>query len=105
MKQGTVNNVFPLIMKPTTVTSATATLIDHFLTNNFVDAMMHIQGTLCTSISDRYAVFHVACNAKIDHAKTDMPLLKRIMGPMDITKFIFEINVVDCHFVLTETDT
>ena len=103
MKQGTVNNVFPLITKPTTVTSATATLIDHFLTNNFVDAMMHIQGILCTSISDRHAV-SIACNSKTDNAKTDMPLLKRNMGQMNITKFIFEINIVDCHFVLTETD-
>ena len=57
------NNVFPLITKPTRGTSTTATLIDHILTNNFVDDMMHIQGILCTSISNHYAVFHVACNA------------------------------------------
>ena len=99
------NNVFPLITKPTRVTSTTITLIDHILTNNFVDDMMHIQGILCTSISDHYAVFHVACNAKTEHAKTDMPLLKRNMGQRNITKFISEMNMVDWQFVLTETDT
>ena len=67
--------------------------------------MMHIQGILCTSISDHYAVFHVACNAKTEHAKTDMPLLKRNMGQRNITKFISEMNMVDWQFVLTETDT
>ena len=99
------DNVFPLITKPTRVTSTTATLIDHILTNNFVDDMMHIQGILCTSISDPYAVFHVACNAKTEHAKTGMPLLKRNKGQRNITKFISEMNMVDWQFVLTETDT
>ena len=99
------NNVFLLTTKPTRVTSTTATLIDHILTNNFVDDMMHIQGILCTSISDHYAVFHVACNAKTDHAETDMPLLKRNMGQRNITKFISEMNMVDWQLVLAETDT
>ena len=67
--------------------------------------MMHIQRILCTSISDHYAVFHVACNAKTEHAKTDMPLLKRNMGKRNITKFISEMNMVDWQFVLTESDT
>ena len=99
------NNAFPLITKPTRVTSTTASLIDHIFTNSFVDDMMHIQGILCTSISDYYAVFHVACNAKTEHAKTDMPLLKRNMGQRNITKFISEMNMVVWQFVLTETDT
>ena len=34
-------NVFPLITKPTRVTHMTDTLIDHILTNNFDDDMMH----------------------------------------------------------------
>ena len=73
-------NVFPLITKPTRVTSTTATLIDHILTNTLDDDMMHIQGILCTSISDHYAVFHVASNAKTDHAQAEMPLLNVIWG-------------------------
>ena len=98
-------NAFPLITKPTRVTSTTATLIDHILANNFVDDMMHIHGISYTSISDHNAVFHVTWNAKTEHAKTDMPLLERNMGQRNITKFISEMNMVDWQFVLTETDT
>ena len=67
--------------------------------------MMHIQGILCTSISDHYAIFHVANNAKTDHAQTAMPLLKRNMGQRNITKFTAEMNMVDWQVVLNETDT
>ena len=55
-------NVFPLTTKATRVTSTTANLIDHILTNNLDDDMMHIQGISWTSISDHCAVFHVASN-------------------------------------------
>ena len=98
-------NVFPLITKPTRVTSTTATLIDHILTNNLDDNMMHIQGILCTSISDHYAVFHIASNAKTDHAPAEMPLFKRNMGQRNLSKFISEMNGVDWQSVLNETDT
>ena len=98
-------NVFPFITKPTRVTSTTATLIDDIVINNLDDNMMHIQGILCTSISDHYAFFHVASNTRTDHTQTEMPLLKRNMGQRNISKFISEINRVDWQFVLTETDT
>ena len=67
--------------------------------------MMHIQGILYTSISDPYTVFHVASNAKKDHAKTDTPILKRNMLQRSITKSISEMNMIDWQFVLNETDT
>ena len=98
-------NVFPLITKPTRVTSTTATLIDHILTNNLGNDMMHIQGILYTLISDHYAVFHVAGNAKTDHAQTEIPVLIRNIGQRNIAKFISEMNMVDWQFVLNESDT
>ena len=98
-------NVFPLITKPTRVTGTTATLIDHILTNNLDNDMRHIQGILCTSISDHYAVFHVAGKAKTDHAQTGIPVLIRNMGRRNIAKFISEMNMIDWQFVLNETDT
>ena len=67
--------------------------------------MMHIQGIRCTSISDHYAVFHVASNAKTDHAQVEMPLFKRNMGQRNLSKFISEMNGVDWQSVLNETDT
>ena len=66
---------------------------------------MHVQGILCTSISDHYDIFHVASNAKTDHTQTEKPLLKRNMGQRNISNFISEINSVDWQFVLTKTDT
>ena len=98
-------NVFPLITKPTRATGTTATLIDHILTNNLDNDMRHIQGILCTSISDHYAVFHVAGNAKTDHAQTGIPVLIRNMGQRNIAKIISEMNMIDWQFVLSETDT
>ena len=97
-------NVFPLITKSTRVTSTTATLIDHILTNNLDDYMMHLQGILCTSISD-YAVLHVASNAKKDHAQAEMPLFKHNMGQRNLSKFISEMKGFDWQSVLKETDT
>ena len=67
--------------------------------------MMHIQGILCTTISDHYAVFHVASNAKTDHSQAEMPLFKRNMGQRNLSKFIYEMNRVEWQFVLNETDT
>ena len=67
--------------------------------------MMHIQCILCTSISDHYAVFHVAGNAKTDHAQTEIPVLIRTMGQRDIAQFISEKGMVDWQFVLNETNT
>ena len=98
-------NVFPLITKPARVTGMTATLIDHILTNNLDNDMRHIQGKVCTSISDHYAVFHVVGNAKTDHAQTGIPVLIRDMGQRNIAKFISEMNMIDWQFVLNETDT
>ena len=55
-------NVYPLITKPTRVTSSSATLIDHILSNNIDVSSGHMQGILCTSMSDRFAIFHIAGN-------------------------------------------
>ena len=58
------NNMFPLIVKPTRVTDKSATLIDHIMTNNFDIYSRHKQGILMSSISDHYALFHIAGNVQ-----------------------------------------
>ena len=70
-------NVFPLITKPTRVTKTTATLIDHILTNNIDIASDHLQGILCTDISDHHAIFHVAGNIKYHEINT--PAIRLIL--------------------------
>ena len=64
------NNVFPLITKPTRVTKNSATLIDHILTNNIHSHVNNKQGILCSSISDHFAIFHIALHAKQNNANT-----------------------------------
>ena len=54
--------VYPLITKPTRVTSSSSTLIDHILSNNIDVSSEHMQGILYTSMSDHFAIFHIAGN-------------------------------------------
>ena len=97
-------NVFPLITKPTRVTIESATLIDHVLTNNFDINSKHIQGILCTSISDHYAIFHIAGNAGITSAD-DIPVLKRNFTQNNMTRFTNEMENVDREFIKNIDDT
>ena len=78
------NNVFPLITKSTRVTNKTVTLIDHILTNNFDVNARHFQGILCNSISDHYAVFHIACNTMTNDSLNNTALIKRNMNHRNI---------------------
>ena len=52
------NGFIPLINRPTRVTEKSATLIDHIITNNFVDKSLY-QGVLLTEITDHYPVFSI----------------------------------------------
>ena len=56
-------NVYTLISKPFWVTTNSAPLIDHILTNNFDKQCKHKQGILCNSITNHYAVFHITNNS------------------------------------------
>ena len=97
-------NVFPLITKPTRVTRESATLIDHVLTNNFDMISKHVQGILCTSISDHYAIFHIAGNAGI--TSTDyISVLKRNFTQNNMTRFTNEMENVDWKFIKNIDDT
>jgi hypothetical protein len=98
------HSVFPVITKPTRVTDTTATLIDHILTNNLDTSVEHRQGILCTSISDHYAIFHIAGN--ITNIKTtNQSYYKRDMKQQNIRKFIDDCKTTSWDDVLTNTDT
>ena len=80
-------NVFSLITKPTRITNVSATLIDHVLTNNFDVNSKHMQGILCTSISDHYAFFHIAGNVENATYGGDIsPILQRNYRQINIKK-------------------
>ena len=98
-------NVFPLITKPTRVTETTATLIDHILTNNIDIASDHLQGILCTDISDHYAIFHIAGNNKYDATNSRDVRLIRDIRQGNINKFINEMQLVEWDSSTNKTDT
>ena len=98
------HSVFPLITKPIRITNDSATLIDHVLTNIFDVNSKHMQGILCTSISDHYAIFHEAGNAENDSRCGDIqPVLQRNYCQRNVNKFINEVKEIEWLSV-TEMD-
>ena len=95
-----LNNMFPLIVKPTRVTDKSATLFDHIMTNNFDVYSRHKQGILMLSISDHYAVFHIAGNAQLQHPVNNCKTIKRDMRHQNIKKFECEMKTVNWNQVL-----
>ena len=97
-------SVFPLITKPTRITNESATLIDHVLTNNFDVNSKHMQGILCTSISDHYAIFHIAGNAENASFGVEIsPILQRNYSQRNINNFLNEVNEIEWSGI-TEMD-
>ena len=92
----TYNHVFPQITKPTRITNESATLIDHVLTFNFDVNSKHMQGILCASISNHYAIFHMAGNAENASYGGDIsPILRRNCSQRNINKFLNEVNGIE----------
>ena len=55
-----------------------------------------MQGILCTSISDHYAIFHVAGNAENDSRGGDIqPVLQRNCCQRNVNKFISEVKEIE----------
>ena len=97
-------SMFPLITKPTKVTKDTATLIDHIFTNNFESDTKHVQGILCTSISDHYAVFHITGNGSKSSLCDQEPPLGRNMCHANIVKFREAMSTIDWREILSMSD-
>ena len=70
----TSNSLYPLISKPTRITSSTATLIDNIFTNNL--ELNINSGILYTDLSDHLAVFQVT-NLKL---VAEPPCQKRLVS-------------------------
>ena len=94
------NNMFPLIVKPARVTDKSATLIDHIMTNNSDIYSRHKQGILMSSISDHYALFHIARNAQFQPSISKCKTLKRDMSHQNVQRFVNELKIVNWNQVL-----
>ena len=97
-------SMFPLITKPTRVTKDTATLIDHIFTNNFETDSKHVQGILCTSISDHFAVFHITGNVSKSSLCDSEPSFGRNMCHANVVKFRDAMSVIDWREILSMRD-
>ena len=89
------NDMFPLIVKPARVTDKSATLIDHIMTNNFDVHSRHKQGIIMSSISDHYALFHIARNAQFQPSISNCKTLKRDMSHQNVQRFVNELKIVN----------
>ena len=97
-------SMFPLITKPTRVTKDTATLIDHIFTNNFETESKHVQGILCTSISDHFAVFHITGNVSKSSLCDLEPSFGHNMCHANIVMFRDAMSAMDWREILTMSD-
>ena len=98
-------NVFPFITKHTCETEKTATLIDHIWTNNFDVDTHHIQGILCTPMTDHYAIIHKAGNTSNDNTLKGLPLMRRDMSQKNIMKLINGMILTSWQSVLDGNNT
>ena len=96
-------NLFPLISKPTRVTTTTATLIDNIFTNDFKDTHNHHQGILYNDISDHFPIFHIDKAHEINSSK-DKYIWKRIISPEKIDNFQNELKNINWEDVLSYTE-
>ena len=89
-------NVYPLITKPTRVTTSSATLIDYIFSNNIDISYGHTQGILCTSMSDHFAIFHIAGNMSTSKLTPPVSLkLTRDMRRKFFDKFSAEMPKIN----------
>ena len=78
-------SLFPLINRPTRITSETATLIDNIFCNEIND-FTHTNGILVADITDHYPIFNINSSRNIVHTK-DHYVNKRIVNNNAVTLF------------------
>ena len=86
------NMLFPLIMRPTRITSNTATLIDNIFTNNLNHVMFN--GLLFTDISDHLPVFSISRDQYNDPDITT-PIVYREKSESNVLKFQNELRNIN----------
>ena len=83
----------PLINRPTRVTSQTATLIDHILSNNVIGKSLY-QGVLLTDITDHYPVFSITHDDSINNEDNEYVIFRN-MKKENYDKFHQFISDID----------
>ena len=98
------NFLIPLINKPTRITKANATLIDHILTNDFLDTASST-GIVKSDISDHFPIFLITSAQYLDNIQNKTTIRKREINEKSRQYFMEILNEVNWKHLYSLTDT
>ena len=96
------NSLYPLISKPTRITSSTATLIDKIFTNNLEHSMN--SGILYTDLSNHLPIFQVT-HLKLDAESFPQKRLARLINSATIAAFRSRLETTDWSLIYNSDST
>ena len=96
------NSLYPLISKPTRITSRTATLIDNIFTNNLEHSMN--SGILYTDLSDHLPIFQVT-HLKLDAESLCQKRLACLINSATIAAFRSRLETTDRSVIYNSDST
>ena len=97
------NGIFPVINRPTRVTWASATAIDHILTNTIMDQDLQ-NGIIKLDISDHFPIFTIL-NSKIHNQCPKTKISTRTINEVSVENFKNILSSTDWNDVLGKTIT
>ena len=96
------HSFIPLINKPTRISKFNATVIDHILSNSFID-QNYLTGIVKTDISDHFPVFYLS-ETKINKSSETKFVYKRNISDVSMKQFKDALYKVEWDNVLCYTD-
>ena len=94
------NNMFPLIDRPTRITSTSATILDNIFTNVLTKRIK--SGVCVTDITDHYPIFQITNSLEIKH-NTPKSFSSRSFNDVNINCFKNHLQLTNWDNVLTES--
>ena len=88
-----LNMFFPMITRPTQITSHTATLLDNIFTNKFFDHSR--SGLLIIDISDRLPVFSIHSNNDSSNSHAHDPVVIRGNNKENLASFLEKLKEIN----------
>ena len=98
------NVLIPLINKRTRVAKANATLIDHSLTNDFLDTVSST-GIVKSDISDHFPIFLITSAQYLDNIQNKTTIRKREINEKSRQYFMEILNEVNWKHLYSLADT
>ena len=94
---------WPLITRPTRVTSSSATLIDNIFINNIALKMSCVDGIVINDITDHFPIFHICKDVVMN--EEEKIIFKRNFTHKAQLLFTSQLQDVDWSYILNEPDT